>query len=293
MNLKRLEYFTTLAKLGNMGRASEILRISTPALSKAMKVLEEELEVKLWIKDGRRIILSDQGALLLKRTPEIIKSLSQLKESLHLKKSGNEIVRVGTFETFSTYFLSFLDRMSWNDCSLELHEVLPGLTEKYIIQGDLDIGITYLPVPDPQLDFLKVATIEMGVFTRIDAFKGVPQKDLPFVIPIMPIQGIPNRVRGLDGWPDDAYERKVLHQVTLMESALELCRQGRVAGFFPAFIAKEHNKRMKSEFQLERRKSPFPGRLCQCDVFIVKRRSMEESRTIKKLAKAIRLICAA
>jgi len=291
MNLKRLEYFLTLAQSGNLRQASEMLHISPPALSKAMKVLEEELEAKLWIQNGRGIMLTDSGKSLLKKAPSLMADLKRLKESLNSKDSGPQPIRIGTFEVFSTYFLSFLDKLHWDNHSLELHELLPGEVEKFVLQGDLDIGITYMPIPDPQLDFLKVTAIEMGVFTRKDAFKGIPQQELPYVIPVMPLQGVPTKVRGLDGWPEDAYQRKILHKVTLLESALELCRQGRVAGYFPAFVAEEHNKRVQEHLRLERRRSPYNGRVCKADVYIVKRKSYEETDVVKQLAKAIRLIC--
>ncbi len=291
MNLKRLEYFTTLAQTGNMQKAGEILRVSAPALSKAMKVLEDELEVKLWMRDGRNIILTDAGVTLFKKSPLLIEELKKLKSSLHKNENSKSILRIGTFEIFSTYFLKFLDRLDWNDCVLELHELLPGMIEKHIINNELDIGITYLPIPDPQLDFLKITSIEMGVFTCKGAFKDYQQKNLPYVVPVMPLQGNPNKVRGLDGWPEDAYTRKVLHQVTLMESALELCRQGRVAGYFPVFVVNEHNKRVKEAYHLERRRSPYSERVCRSDVYIVKRKSMEETQEIKKISKAIRIMC--
>jgi DNA-binding transcriptional LysR family regulator len=284
MNLRRLEYFTTLAQAGNLRRASELLNVSAPALSKAMRVLEEELEVELWTRDGRRSILTDSGKLLLRQAPSIINDLRSLKESLQTGISANPLVRIGTFEVFSTYFLSFLDKLKWDAHELELHELLPGEVERHIVSGAIDIGITYMPVPHPELDFLKVTSIEMGVYTRVGAFKGVAQPDLPFVIPVMPIQAVPTRIRGLDGWPDDAYQRRVVHRVTLMESALELCRQGR-------FVVSEHNKRLKDDFRLERRKSPYPGRVCRADVFIVKRKSYEETDIVKQLAKALRLVC--
>ncbi|OQW48892.1 MAG: hypothetical protein A4S09_13065 [Proteobacteria bacterium SG_bin7] len=291
MNIKRLEYFLTVAQTGNLQRASEILNVSPPALSKAMKVLEDEIETKLWIRDGRKIILTDTGKILLQRAPNLVSELRSLKEGLTAKITGPLPVKIGTFEVFSTYFLSFLDELKWNEHALEMHELLPGEIEKYLINGEIDYGITYMPIPDPQLDFLKVTAIEMGVFTRKDAFRGIPQQQLPYVIPVMPLQGVPSRVRGLDGWPDDAYQRKVLHKVTLMESALELCRQGRVAGYFPVFIANEHNKRFREELHLERRKSPYPGRVCTNDIFLVKRKSQEETTISKQLAKALRLIC--
>lgn len=289
MNLRRLEYFSVLAQMGNIQRASEMLHVSPPALSKAMKVLEEELEAKLWVRNGRNIILTDAGKSLLKKSQSLIDELKKLKESL-AGQSDKKSIRIGTFEVFSTYFLTFLDQLKWNDHSLELHELLPGEVEKYCIQGEIDIGITYMPVPDPQLDFLKVTSIEMGVFCLSGAFKKVPQHELPFVIPVMPLQGVPTKVRGLDGWPESMYTRKVLHKVTLLESALELCRQGRAAGYFPAFIVKEHNKRVHERFHLERR-SCRPGTPCFSDVYIVKRKSTEESAAVKQLAKALRTIC--
>ena len=291
MNLKRLEYFYTLAQTGNMAKASELLYISPPALSKSMKLLEQELEVRLWIRDGRKMILTDAGKNLFKRTPHLIDEIRIIKDSLNEKNNPVKPTRIGTFEVFSTYFLSFLDKLEWKSQPLELQELLPGEVERYVASGEIDLGITYMPIPDPQLDFLKVTSIEMGVFTKADAFKGIAQSDLPFVIPIMPLQGVPTKVRGLDGWPEDAYQRKVLHKVTLLESALELCRQGRVAGYFPAFIVHEHNKKVKEEFRLERRKSPYSNRVCKADVYLVKRKSDEESNTAKQLAKALRLIC--
>lgn len=291
MNISRLEYFLVLARLGNLHRASEMLRISSSALSKAMKVLEQEFETSLWMRDGRKIILTDKGKLLLLKVPQLMESVRALKQSLHLSEGGPKPIRIGTFEVFSTYFLSFLDKVQWNDQKLELHELLPGEIEKYIMLGELDLGITYLPEPDPKLDFMKVTSIEMGVYTRQGAFSELPQKELPFVVPAIPLQGLPTRVKGLDGWPDDAYERRVLHRVTLLESALELCRQGRAAGYFPSFIVREHNNRFREELLLERRKSPYTNRVCKADVFLVKRKSFEESAVVRQLAKAIRLVC--
>ena len=156
------------------------------------------------------------------------------------------------------------------------------------------MGITYMPIPSPQLDFIKITSIEMGVYTKKGALKGIAQDKLPYVVPVKPLQGVPTKVRGLDGWPEDAFERKVTHRVTLMESALELCRQGLVAGYFPAFVVCEHNKRFNEDYHLERRRPPQAVSDCKVrksDVFLVKRKSTEEDDIIKQLAKAIRVIC--
>lgn len=290
MNLRRLEYFVTLAQTGNLRKAAELSNISAPALSKAMRVLEDELEVSLWVRDGRRIIMTDSGKALLKKAPQLMNDLKNLRESLLKTSEVSTNVRIGTFEVFSTYFLSFMNSLKWNEHQLELHELLPGEVERYVAQGDIDYGITYMPVSIPDVDFIKAAKIEMGVFTRTGSFKGVAQTDLPFVVPILPLQGVPTKVRGLDGWPEDAYRRNILHQVTLLESALELCRQGRCAGYFPVFIAEAHNRQVKAQFALERRPTPFPGRTCFADVYIVKRKSTPENGVVRQLAKALRAL---
>ena len=174
-----------------------------------------------------------------------------------------------------------------------LHEGLPGQIERAVADNQADFGITYQPVPLPEVDMMKVTTIEMGVFTSASAFKNLPQIDLPFVVPVQPLAGgQASRIRGMDGWPADAYERKVKYEVTLMESALELVRQGRAAGYFPKFVVAEHNRRYKEEMHLCRRRSPYNGRVCTTDVYLVKRRSDQEGDILKQIARQIRKVCA-
>lgn len=76
-----------------------------------------------------------------------------------------------------------------------------------------------------------------------------------------------------------------------MESALELCRQGRAAGYFPSFVVQAHNAEVKEQYQLVRRQSPYKGRVCFTDVYIVKRKSDVENKAIRQLAKAVRMFC--
>lgn len=291
MDLNRLQYFVVLASSDSLHEASQILGLTPPALSKAMKILEEELELSLWVKDGRKNILTDEGRDLFKQAPLLLESVKNFKEALHARTSKkNAPLRIGTFEVFSTYFLNFLETPEWQDIPLELHELLPGEIEKYLVQGEIDVGISYMPIPHPELDFLKITSIEMGVFTLKNAFSKVEQPNIPFVIPVAPLQGVPTRIKGLDGWPEDAYRRTINYQVTLMESALELCRQGKVAGYFPAFIVDEHNRKMKPEYHLVRRRFPGAKTSCYTEAYVIKRKSSHENKTIKQLAKALRKV---
>lgn len=291
MDTNRLRYFCAIVESGSLKRASELLHISSPALSKAMRVFEEELGTTLFTRVGRSLEVTDQGKVIARRGREILREVEKLQQDLETQETRSREIKIATFEVFSTYFLEALKHLPWENLPLVLHEVIPGELERALIDEKVDIGITYLPVPHPELDFLKVTTIEMGVFAAKNFEPNKIQSELPFVVPVMPIFGSPSRVRGLDGWPDDAYPRKIKYQVTLMESALEICRQGRAAGYFPLFVVELHNRRVREEFRLLRRPSVFPGRVCKTDVFIVKRRSDLENPLIKQLGKAIRLTC--
>ena len=288
MDTNRLKYFSAVAETGSVRRAADILRVSPPSLSKAIHHLEEELGLKLFIRAGRNIRLTDSGQRFAAKTKEVLRGLEELRFSAEEEKTPTQEVKVATFEVFSTHFLGALNGPEWNDIPITVHDVLPGELERALVDRLVDVGITYMPVPHPDLDYLKVASVEMGVFAAKGAFPGLHQPDLPFVVPVNPLYGSPSRVRGLDGWPDDAYPRNVRYKVTLLESALQLCRQGKAAGYFPVFVVEAHNAHSVEQFRLERRPS-YKGRVCRTDVFLVKRKSDVENRTMKRLAKAIRL----
>ncbi|MBR1731681.1 MAG: LysR family transcriptional regulator, partial [Ruminococcus sp.] len=58
-----LEQLAAFAKFGTLSKAAEVLHISQPALSRSMKKLEEELGVKLFIRENKKLLLNETGAL--------------------------------------------------------------------------------------------------------------------------------------------------------------------------------------------------------------------------------------
>ena len=293
METDRLRYFIAIAQTESVRKAAELLNVSPSALSKTLRHLEDELEIKLTSPLGRGIVLTPEGRRLAQDAEKIIENLDQLKTTIRSdseKKKKNPL-RIATFEVFSTYFLSSLNDVGYKDRGLVLHEVVPGELERAVEQNQVDLGITYLPLPHPNVEHIKIMSIEMGVYRKKGTFEKLKQQEMPFVVPVLPLSGSPSRVRGLDGWPESAYDRKVLFEVTLMESALELCRQGRCVGYFPLFIIEQHNKKYKEEFNLVRHPSPFPGRKCYSDVYLVKRKDSVEDQNAKLVARLIRTGC--
>ena len=100
MDLRVLKSFVTICKVGNITRASEILYISQPGLTRQLKDLEEELGCTLIDRSTRSLKLTESGYLFLHRAEEILALAGQAKQELAEK--GNflrGIIRLGVVES--------------------------------------------------------------------------------------------------------------------------------------------------------------------------------------------------
>jgi Transcriptional regulator len=96
MDLRKLEYFLTVAKEGQITKAAQVLYMSQPPLSYQLKALEQELGVQLLEKSGRNIRLTEQGRLLYERAPVILEMVKNIIEDLHEISSGAaEVLTIG------------------------------------------------------------------------------------------------------------------------------------------------------------------------------------------------------
>lgn len=75
MELTQLRYFMAVAQCGSMSRAAEQLHVTQPALSKSLAKLEAELGCQLLDRQGRTLVLNDEGRLLLKNTASVMRDL--------------------------------------------------------------------------------------------------------------------------------------------------------------------------------------------------------------------------
>ena len=65
MDLKQIYYFLSVADNGSFSRASEKLYIAQTALSRQIRMLEESLDIELFIRHGRGVVLTQAGELPL------------------------------------------------------------------------------------------------------------------------------------------------------------------------------------------------------------------------------------
>ncbi len=72
MEFSHIECFCAAGELEHFSKAAQRLHMTQPALSASIRVLEAELGVKLFIREGKRVHLSSQGRVLLQHAQRIL-----------------------------------------------------------------------------------------------------------------------------------------------------------------------------------------------------------------------------
>ena len=92
MELYQLMQFKTAAEMSHITKAAEKLSISQPALSKNIRILEEELGYQLFDHVGKHVRLNDNGKILLKYVNEITCSLDNARRELRDHNESQDVV---------------------------------------------------------------------------------------------------------------------------------------------------------------------------------------------------------
>ncbi|MGK0367355.1 MAG: DNA-binding transcriptional LysR family regulator, partial [Thermoproteota archaeon] len=234
-----------MAETQSLRRAADLLAISHGGLFKSLKVLEEELGFELFSREGRGIVLSDKGREFY---PKALKFLESFEELISKKTLSNDL-RIGTFEVFSTYFLSYVITQEFAERSISLKELVPGELENALLNNEIDFGITYEPIPTQGIDILKITNSTMGIYSGQKFNDNI--KNAPFVAPTTSIKSVISGVKGLDGWPDHKVKRNIKYRVELLETALQICSSSKAVGFFPNFLVELYNESRKAKFHLK------------------------------------------
>src|SRR5260370_11679257 len=167
MDLKQLRTFRAVAELGSLSKAADRLRSAQPALSRHIKLLEHELRVELFVRNGRGMLLTSAGHMLLDRTTGLIRQIEQVRDDLQSAKgSPSGRVILGLVPTVSAVFSGRLARRvisEFPDISLRIVESYGGHLVEWLHRGEMDLAITYGPAVDLHLTAQSIGYEEIAV----------------------------------------------------------------------------------------------------------------------------------
>ncbi|MBW2660041.1 MAG: LysR family transcriptional regulator [Deltaproteobacteria bacterium] len=106
MNLNQLKVFYYAAKHGGLSRAAEALFITQPAVTKGIQRLQEQYNLRLFNRFGKKMVLTDAGEVLFDFAEKIFQIEGQAEEiirDLQQRKKGH--IRIDATETFGAYYL--------------------------------------------------------------------------------------------------------------------------------------------------------------------------------------------
>lgn len=89
MDLREVRTFVTVADVGTVSKAAQQLHITQPALSRRIAGLEDDLGLRLFDRVGRRLVLTSEGAQLLKDCRGLLSYSRGLREQAEGLKRGD------------------------------------------------------------------------------------------------------------------------------------------------------------------------------------------------------------
>jgi LysR family nitrogen assimilation transcriptional regulator len=201
MDLKQLSYFVRVAEMGSFTRASIVLDIAQPALSRQVRLLEVELRQNLLIRNGRGITLTEAGKVLLEHSRGVLHQMERLREELsRVRGSLAGRVAVGLPPTLGRILAVPLTRefkARMPDATLAIVDGLSKTMQESLLTGQLDIALVYNALPTPGIELRPLLQDELLLVQgRLDqvAENGPVEladiADYPLIIP-----GRPNALR--------------------------------------------------------------------------------------------------
>ncbi|TSA56103.1 MAG: LysR family transcriptional regulator, partial [Methylophilaceae bacterium] len=172
MTLNELKFIVALAKARNFRKAAEMCFVSQPALSLAVKKLEDELGVLLFERSRNDVTMTAVGESVVEQAIRAIDEANRVKE---IAKQGNNqlagALKLGVIYSVGPYLLPEIIpilRKSAPEMPLIVEENLTSNLEMQLRNGVIDVAIIALPFEIPGIKTLPLYEEEFVVVVPSD-----------------------------------------------------------------------------------------------------------------------------
>jgi len=165
-SLRQLEVFLATAHFQNISKAADSLAMSQSAASSALKELEQQFNILLFDRVGKRLQLNEQGRLIRSRTEALIEQAKELEQAL-LQHQDAGPVKVGATLTIGNYLaVSILSDLlrEHPDAEVNLSVANTQNIMQQVLNYDIDIGMIEGEIQHAELDIIPWRTDDLCVF---------------------------------------------------------------------------------------------------------------------------------
>ncbi|PIF71355.1 DNA-binding transcriptional LysR family regulator [Flavobacterium sp. 2] len=155
IELRHLKYFLAVAEELNFTKASEKLFISQPPLSRQIIELEEELQAKLFIRNNKKVELTEAGKYFEKEVKALFQNLERI--SIKTKKIAENVSGEFRIAYISSIYSSVISelikhlKLKFPYVNFKLFEVSTTKQIDALEQGKIEMGIIRSPIKSPKI----------------------------------------------------------------------------------------------------------------------------------------------
>ncbi|WP_428228457.1 LysR family transcriptional regulator [Flavobacterium sp.] len=249
MELRHLKYFLAVAKELNFTKAAEKLFISQPPLSRQIIELEEEIQARLFIRNNKKVELTEAGKYFEKEVKELFQNLERI--TIKTQKIAEHVSGEFRIAYISSIYSSVISELiqhlkaEFPYVNFKLFEVSTTKQISALEQGKIDLGIIRSPIKSPkiksQLWFRDgFSVVYNKSLIQINSEKEIPNlKDQTFVFFNKDYAPHYHEVL-LELCAFYGFEPKVVHESNNINSIVQLVKNRLGISIVPSNIAKNN-----------------------------------------------------
>jgi DNA-binding transcriptional LysR family regulator len=250
MELRQLEYFQAVGRLGSITKAAEQLCVAQPSVTIAIQKMEEELGVQLIDRSQRQIALTTEGRIFMRRVEELLRHLQDAVNEMHdFRNLSRGTINIGITPVIGAMLFPFIFgefRKVYPHFELNFVEEGSLALRRQLEQGEIDIGMLIVSNASSRLETVTINSGQVMVclpqehpYCRLAEIPFPLLRDQPFLL-----------------FKEDTYSRQIImdecavHQFTpniifssrQIETIVSLVEQGGGITFLPEQIAGKHTR---------------------------------------------------
>lgn len=197
MDIKQLRALLAIAETGSVSRAAELLHIVQPAVSRQLRLLEEDLGTPLFARGRRGMELTGSGQLLVEHARRALGELDRARaEIAPVPGVVTGIVTIGLLPSTSDLLAAPLVdalKRQYPQLTVRISMGYAGYLQQWLENGEVDVALLYDPKPSSLLEvhpLLVEALYLVGLSnTGLSSDHPVPLRELedkPLILPSQP-----------------------------------------------------------------------------------------------------------
>ena len=147
MEIKQLEYFRAIVDEGTISGAARALHMTQPPLSYQMKMLEEELQVRLFVRGSKHIRLTEAGKALYVRAESLL-TMTDITKREVIKVSQATTIHLGVTPSTVNMMAKYLVKYTSHhpDIRFVIHDGSTFTLQDELENGILDVTTLRTPI---------------------------------------------------------------------------------------------------------------------------------------------------